>query len=327
MTIIEATDDAILVAYSHLLNGELVAFPTETVYGLGANARDGEAVAKIFEAKGRPRFNPLIVHVGNLDAARQIGDFSDMALRFAEAFWPGPLSMVVPLKPSAGISDLVTTGLDTIALRVPGHPIAQALLSRSDLAIAAPSANRSGHVSPTSAQHVYEDLADAPACILDGGPCNVGLESTVVGFEGADVYLLRAGGVTREELETVVGRPVSVAVLGDGNNTPISPGQLLSHYAPNASVRLNATNVEAGEAVLGFGRNGGVDFDGRECPFINLSETGDLREAAVRLFSALRELDSSGVSSIAVAPIPQVGLGEAINDRLKRAAAARPSND
>lgn len=297
--------------------GELVAFPTETVYGLGADATDGTAVARIFAAKGRPRFNPLIVHVATLAEAEKLGIFSPPALRLAAAFWPGPLTIVVERRPGTAIADLVSAGLNTLALRIPDHPVAQALLAAAQRPLAAPSANRSGHVSATSAQHVAADLGDRVSMIIDGGPTRHGLESTVVDATSDDIALLRPGAITAEALERVSGRFLR-RVRADPD-APSSPGQLESHYAPTAALRLNARTVEPGEALLAFGSV----LPATAGPVINLSAHGDLVEAAARLFSALRSLDAKGVKTIAVMPIPFEGLGEAINDRLTRAAAPR----
>jgi L-threonylcarbamoyladenylate synthase len=316
MPVLPATDDAITRAAQALVRGEIVAFPTETVYGLGANARDANAVAKIFAAKERPRFNPLIVHVADIATAETYAVFDDTARKLAGAFWPGPLSLVLPKRPQSGIADLVTAGLDTIALRVPDHPIAQKLLAETKLPIAAPSANRSGRISPTDAAHVAAELGDVLAMILDGGPCRRGIESTVVRVTGGAPVLLRLGAVPREAVEAALGHPVPLAEEG----APIaSPGQLERHYAPNTPLRLDATEVRAGEALLAFGPHaprGGIET-------INLSVAGDLAEAATYLFASLRALDQSGASAIAIMPIPNHGLGEAINDRLRRAAKAR----
>jgi L-threonylcarbamoyladenylate synthase len=313
-----ATDETVTEAGAVLRAGRLVAFPTETVYGLGADATNGQAVAGIFAAKGRPSFNPLIVHVADLEAAEKIGVFNTHARALAETFWPGPLSIVVAQRHDNGIADLATAGLTTIALRVPAHPTALALLRATGRPIAAPSANRSGRVSPTAAAHVAGDFSAAVVgLILDAGATSVGLESTVVDASGATVCLLRPGAVTAAQLEAVVG-PISRAF--DGGNAPTSPGQLASHYAPRALVRLNALTLQPDEALLAFGptlpEHAGAVF--------NLSPTADLVEAAANLFAALRTLDATGARSIAVMPIPTAGLGEAINDRLVRAAAPRP---
>ena len=305
-----------------ILSGGLVAMPTETVYGLAADASNGIAVARIFEAKGRPRFNPLIVHVADLDAARSLARFTDKAEKLAAAFWPGPLTLVLKRKVDAVISDLVTAGLPTIAIRIPGHPAAQALLKSCNKPLAAPSANRSGHVSPTTAEHVAADLDGRIDMILDGGPCQVGIESTVLDASGDSPALLRPGSISAEAVADALDLPRLEAVTTETSSTsaPKSPGQLASHYAPNAKLRLNANSPLQGEALLAFGR----EIPTHTGPMINLSETGDLREAAANLFAALRTLDASGCSSIAVLPIPGEGLGEAINDRLLRAAAPRP---
>ncbi|MEM8643512.1 MAG: L-threonylcarbamoyladenylate synthase [Pseudomonadota bacterium] len=316
MPVVPATDETIARAAKALAAGQLVAIPTETVYGLGADARNASAVAGIFAAKDRPHFNPLIVHVSALDAAETLAVFNDAARALANAFWPGPLTIVAPKKPSCGIADLVTAGLDTIAVRVPDHPIAQALLEVSGVPIAAPSANRSGRISPTDASHVAAELGDIPDLILDGGPCARGLESTVVSTTGDEPVLLRLGAVPRSEIESLLGHPIHLA----NEDAPIaSPGQLSRHYAPQTPLRLNAASAEVGEALLAFG----PDAPDREGTTINLSASGNLAEAATRLFSALRRLDETGASQIAVMPIPEDGLGEAINDRLRRAAKAR----
>jgi L-threonylcarbamoyladenylate synthase len=310
-------DAAAIAEGARLLRaGELVALPTETVYGIGADATNGLAVARIFEAKGRPAFNPLISHVPDLAAAERLAALTPLARRLAEALWPGALTLVLERRADCPVSELATAGLDTIAVRAPDHPVAQALLAAAGVPIAAPSANRSGHVSPTLAEHVEADLGAGVALILDAGPTGIGLESTVVDATGERPVLLRPGGVTREEIERVAGAAVADAAEQD---RPSSPGRLASHYAPRASVRLGATDVRPGEALLAFGsvvpRSHG--------PTINLSPSGDLREAAANLFAALRRLDACGAHAIAVMPIPETGLGEAINDRLRRAA-ARP---
>lgn len=318
MTLIPATDRNIRRAAQALREGELVAFPTETVYGLGTDATNGEAVAAIFEAKGRPHFNPLIVHVANLEEARKYAVFSNAAEQLAQAFWPGALTLVLPKLADSPIADLTTAGLDTIALRAPAHPVAQALLEAAGVPIAAPSANRSGHVSPTLAAHVEADLGKHAAFILDDGPAQLGLESTVIDASSGNPVLLRPGAIPRAEIEAQFGM-----TLGEAGATerPTSPGQLASHYAPRASLRLDATETRDGEALLAFG----AEVPVHKGPCINLSSKGDLREAAAKLFAALRELDASGARNIAVMPIPTQGLGEAINDRLKRAAAPRES--
>jgi L-threonylcarbamoyladenylate synthase len=316
MPVRPANEEAIAAAAQALADGDLVAFPTETVYGLGANALDAHAVARVFAAKERPRFNPLIVHVPNLAAAESYGVFDATAHKLAQAFWPGPLSLVLPLRPGCGIADLVTAGLGTIALRVPNHTVAQALLAKAKLPLAAPSANRSGRISPTSASHVEAELSDTPAMILDGGPCKHGLESTVVGVAGGEPVLLRLGSVPREAIEAVLGHAIADA---EENAAISSPGQLERHYAPETKLRLGATDLREGEALLAFGPNAPQGASAS----INLSATGNVEEAASHLFAALRELDAKKASGIAVMPIPAHGLGEAINDRLQRAAKAR----
>ena len=313
MPVVPATSDNIERAALALAQGEIVAFPTETVYGLGANALDARAVAKVFAAKERPRFNPLIVHVPDLEAAEGYAMVNDTARRLAAAFWPGPLSLVMKKRPAGGIADLVSAGLDTIALRAPAHPVAQALLAAAQLPIAAPSANRSGRVSPTTAAHVEAELGERPAMILDGGPCPLGIESTVVSAIDGEVGLLRLGALPRGAIELVLGAPLAAA---PANHRSASPGQLATHYAPRTQLRLDATSVGANEALLGFGPK--VPQGARTT--INLSASGNLEEAAARLFAALRELDQVGATAIAVMPIPANGLGEAINDRLQRAA-------
>ena len=297
----------IALAAARLAAGECVAFPTETVYGLGAAARNGTAVAQIFEAKGRPSFNPLIAHVASVDMARTLVDWSDSADILARAFWPGPLTLVLPLAAGHEISPLVTTGLNTLAVRMPAHPTAQSLLRALDAPIAAPSANVSGRISPTTADHVLAGLSGKIAAVLDGGPCAVGLESTIIGLDGR-ATLLRPGGIPVEQIETALGHPL--AAPGDKIT---APGQMTSHYAPRAPLRMNATSPDPGEIFLGFG-----DIDGP----MSLSRSGDLIEAAAALFECLHRLDRSG-QPIAVAPIPNHGLGRAINDRLERAAAKR----
>lgn len=303
-----------------LRGGGLVAFPTETVYGLGADATDPQAVTGIYAAKERPRFNPLIAHVPSLEAALRQGVFDGPALRLAEAFWPGPLTLVVPAAPDCTASDLARAGLDTLGLRVPAHPLARELLLRVGRPVAAPSANRSGRVSPTTAAHVLGDLDGRIDAVLDGGAAAVGVESTIIACIGGEPRLLRPGGVPREAAETVLGRPLLDG--GEGGAKPLAPGMLASHYAPRARVRLDATEIRDGEAALLFGdaRPAGLE---RAVTSINLSDGGNLGEAAARLFSSLRTLDASGAGTIAVTPIPPTGLGEAINDRLRRAAADR----
>jgi L-threonylcarbamoyladenylate synthase len=313
MPVVPATPEAISKAAQALAQGEIVAFPTETVYGLGANALDARAVAKVFAAKERPRFNPLIVHVPGIAAAERYALMTDTARRLAEAFWPGPLSLVLKKRRGSGIADLVSAGLDTIALRAPAHPVAQALLAESALPIAAPSANRSGRVSPTTAAHVKAELGELPAMILDGGPCQLGIESTVLSAIGPEPGLLRPGALPREAIELVLGAPLATA---QANHRGASPGQLETHYAPSTKLRLGATAVHPDEALLAFG----PDIPQGARVSVNLSVSGNLEEAAARLFAALRELDQASATAIAVMPIPAYGLGEAINDRLQRAA-------
>lgn len=314
-------EDALAAAVAALAAGQLVGMPTETVYGLAADATNGEAVARIYAAKGRPSFNPLIAHVADLAAAEKLVLFDAVSRRLAEAFWPGPLTLVLPKRTDAGVSDLATAGLNTLAVRMPSHPAAHALLKAFGRPVAAPSANRSGHVSATTAAHVAADLGGAVSIVLDAGPSDVGVESTIVAATPTGLVLLRAGGLPREAIEAVAGMPLEVVDLADPE-APTAPGQLASHYAPGAMVRLDAETVYPGEALLAFGPDLPRDAD-RAAVTINLSPRGDLIEAAARLFSALRELDGKS-ATIAVAPIPATGLGEAIVDRLRRAAAPRP---
>jgi L-threonylcarbamoyladenylate synthase len=309
------TQDGIFGAAEILCNGGLVGFPTETVYGLGGDARNDHAVARIFEAKGRPHFNPLIVHVPDLATAQTYAMFNDQALALATRFWPGPLTMVLPLRPDTGLSPLVTAGLESVALRVPAHPLARALLLAFDGPLAAPSANPSGRISPTRADHVLAGLSGRIEGVLNAGPCDVGVESTIVGLVGEPV-LLRPGGVPVEALEAALG----MAIASGGNSEkPNAPGQLASHYAPEAGVRLNVSSPQAGEVWVGFGPN---------CAgaALSLSPDGDLVVAAAALFHTLRLADALAaphLAGIAFAPIPETGLGRAINDRLRRAAAPR----
>jgi L-threonylcarbamoyladenylate synthase len=309
MTIV-TTD--IAMAAAALRRGELVAFATETVYGLGADATNGKAVAGIYEAKGRPSFNPLIVHVPTLEAAFALGRFSDDALVLADALWPGPFTLVVERSAGCPVSELVSAGLSSIAIRVPGHAGARKLLQAAGVPVAAPSANRSGQISPTRPEHVMAGLDGRIWGVLDMGTCEVGLESTIVSCLGRTPVLLRPGGVSREQVEAVLGKPVLAEAGGD--TAPVAPGQMESHYAPRARVRPEARSASDGEVMLGFG-----DIDGT----LNLSPTGDMAEAAANLFAMLHALDATGAATIAVAPIPHEGLGAAINDRLTRAAAPR----
>jgi L-threonylcarbamoyladenylate synthase len=311
---LSADASAVAEAALSLGAGGLVAFPTETVYGLGADATNGEAVARLYAAKGRPQFNPLIAHVADLSAAKRLAVFDSVAEQLAAAFWPGPLTLVLPKTAACDVSDLALAGLDTIALRMPAHRIARDLLAAFGKPIVAPSANRSGHVSPTDAAHVLADLRGRIDLIVDGGPCEVGVESTIVSLEGAPT-LLRPGGLSRAEIERVLGRPLADAPASE---MPAAPGMLASHYAPKALLRLNAEAAHPGEALLAFGPVSHAPAD-----MLNLSPRGDLVEAAANLFSHLRALDRRGAKMIAVMPVPDEGLGEAINDRLKRAAAPR----
>ena len=317
MTIAEPTAQSVAEAARLLRDGALVAFPTETVYGLGADATNDRAVAAIFEAKGRPQFNPLISHVLDAAAARKYVLWNDTAGKLAARFWPGPLTLVLPRSPGSTISLLATAGLDTVAIRVPSHPVAQALIRAADRPIAAPSANRSGAVSPTRAEHVSESLGERVPLILDGGPCLVGVESTVLDLTTATPTLLRPGGATREAIEAAIGPIAASHALPSGDQALKSPGQLESHYAPSRPVRLNAGNVGADEGLLAFGSA----VPAGAMLTYNLSPSADLGEAAANLFSMMRMLDRPGIGRIAVMPIPETGLGLAINDRLRRAAA------
>jgi L-threonylcarbamoyladenylate synthase len=310
-----APHNDIAAAATALREGRLVAFPTETVYGLGADATNGEAVARVYAAKGRPSFNPLIAHVADTEAAFALGHFTPEAKALAHAFWPGPLSLVVPRRADCPVSLLASSGQDSIAIRVPSHSMALDLLRATGRPVVAPSANPSGRISPTTADHVRRHLKDKVAMVLDGGRCKVGVESSVVSFLEDGPKLLRQGGVTRTEIEKVLGHPISIE---SHSARPHAPGQLMSHYAPHAELRLNADSPREGEAYLGFGP---LHAHG---PF-TLSAKGDLVEAAANLFRLLHEIDATGVTRIAVAPVPHHGLGEAINDRLLRAAAPRES--
>ena len=313
--VLRADPAAIEAAACCLAAGGLVAFPTETVYGLGAAAGNGAAIARLYTAKGRPRFNPLIAHVADVTAARRCGRFDSAAEQLAAAFWPGPLTLVLSKQADCGVAHLALAGLDSVAVRVPAHPVALALLAAFKEPVVAPSANRSGHVSPTSAVHVLADLRGRIELVLDGGNCPIGVESTVVACVGAP-RLLRPGGLPRDEIERVIGRALDIAPTAD--EKPIAPGMLSSHYAPKARLRLNASEAEPGEALLAFGAAPASD-----ALTLNLSPRGDLIEAATNLFSHLRALDASGAKTVAVMRVPRKGLGEAINDRLARAAAPR----
>lgn len=312
-----ADSNAVETAAEILRKGGLVAFPTETVYGLGANACNDRAVAAIFAAKGRPQFNPLIVHVADLAAAERLVEWNPIARALAARFWPGPLTLVLPRKNPSPLSLLVSAGLDTVAIRVPAQPIARQLLAASGLAIAAPSANVSGEVSPTNAAHVRDSLGEKVDLILDGGPTRLGIESTIIGFDDSLPILLRAGALPRDDIEAVVG-----PLQRRSGESISAPGQLESHYAPRAPLRLDAHDTRPNEALLAFGTPP-ISAAGM---VRNLSAAGDLNEAAANLFAMLRELDAAHPARIAVMPIPDRDLGEAINDRLLRAAAPRKSN-
>ncbi|HUC62747.1 MAG TPA: L-threonylcarbamoyladenylate synthase [Alphaproteobacteria bacterium] len=315
--VLKPSDDAILEAARLLRAGEPVAFPTETVYGLGADARDDRAVAGVFAAKGRPRFNPLIVHWRDAEAAARAVRFDGRAERLAAKFWPGPLTLVLPRRAESGVSLLCSVGLDTLAVRVPRHEVAQRLLAAFDGPIAAPSANRSGAVSPTTADHVVDSLGDRVLLILDGGRCPLGLESTVVDLSGPAAMLLRPGAVTAEALEAELG-PLATAPAPERGHR--SPGQMASHYAPHLPLRLEVTGPpRPGEALLAFGPEPPAGY----AETLNLSRSGDLAEAAANLFAMLRALDKPAYEGIAAMPVPERGLGRAINDRLRRAAAPR----
>lgn len=310
---VEPADAATIARAGALLGaGRLVAFPTETVYGLGADATNDGAVAAIFAAKGRPSFNPLIVHIAETAEAEALVRVDRRARVLMERFWPGPLTLVLPRAPGSPVSLLASAGLDTIAVRLPGHDVARAVIRAAGRPIAAPSANRSGAVSPTTARHVAESLGGRVDLIVDGGPCRVGVESTVLDLSTAQATLLRPGGVTAEHLTEALGSPP--ARPDRAGDAPKSPGMLESHYAPALAVRLDAAAARPGEALLGFGA--------MACT-LNLSPAGDLTQAAANLFAFLRRLDDPAFAAIAVAPIPDHGLGAAINDRLRRAAAPR----
>ncbi|MFG6079174.1 L-threonylcarbamoyladenylate synthase [Paracoccus litorisediminis] len=307
-------DQGLAIACDWLSQGDLVAMPTETVYGLAGDARNATAVARIYEAKGRPSFNPLIVHLPDRLAAEKIAHFDESARALAQAFWPGALTMVLPLRENAGIASLVTAGLDTVALRVPAHPAAHALLQRFGGPLAAPSANPSGRISPTTAAHVADPdsgLGGRIPAVLDAGSCPVGVESTIIGWVDGQPALLRPGGIAAEAIEEVLGQSLIRPAINP--DAPNAPGQLTSHYAPRASLRLNAETAGPDEVMIGFGKVGGE---------LTLSASGDLTEAAARLFDLLRQADAMG-RPIAVAAVPETGLGAAINDRLRRAAAPR----
>jgi L-threonylcarbamoyladenylate synthase len=305
-----ATPATFQLAAGLLRQHQVVAFPTETVYGLGANATSSEAIANIYACKSRPQFNPLIIHVRDIAHTETLGCFNAQALRLAENFWPGPLTLVLPKQKDCPIDPLAMAGMDTIALRVPHHPVAQMLLEAVDFPLAAPSANRSGFLSPTTAEHVEKSLGDAVPLIIDGGTCDVGLESTILDCTSDILTILRQGAIPQEDIEAVLGYPIEQST----DNNIKAPGQLKSHYAPTLPLRLNASHALPGEALLGFGDT--------ECT-MNLSPTQDIKEAARNLFVMLHLLDTPTYTGIAVAPIPNQGLGMAINDRLERAAADR----
>lgn len=308
---LDGSDAALDEAAALLRSGALVAMPTETVYGLAGDACNDRAVAEIYAAKGRPSFNPLIAHVADLEMAGQLVELPPQARQLADAFWPGPLTLVLPLKAGAAVSGLVTAGLPTLAIRMPAHPLARALIARHGGPLAAPSANPSGRISPTLAEHVMTGLGGRIAAVLDGGPCTVGLESTILAVDpDGTVRLLRPGSITAEDVLERTGITLS---SGTGKGIE-APGQMLSHYAPKGTMRLEAEAPAPGETFLGFGSSGGD---------LNLSPSGDLTEAAANLFRAMHELDRMNAKAIAVAPIPDTGLGRAINDRLRRAAAPR----
>ncbi len=304
-----------------LAESKLVAFPTETVYGLGADATNARAIARLYAAKGRPQFNPLIAHVATTEAAEKLAPLPPLARKLAKAFWPGPLTLVVPVTPDCPVCELARAGLPSLAIRVPDHPVAQAVLSAAGRPIAAPSANRSGHVSPSEAAHVASDLDGIIDAIVDGGSCPIGVESTILGCLDSKVTLLRPGGLAREQIEDVLGVKLETADGGDAA-LPLAPGRLASHYAPVHRLRLDAAAVSPDEACLAFGPKPPEGAAPERT--LNLSPYGDTAEAAANLYAFLRRLDALAVEGIAVVPIPRQGLGEAINDRLARAAAPRP---
>jgi L-threonylcarbamoyladenylate synthase len=321
--VLPAGEAAVAAAARVLADGGLVAFPTETVYGLGADATNATAIAHLYQAKGRPAFNPLIAHVGDLGAARKIGRFDAAALQLAGAFWPGPLTLVLPKSADCAVADLATAGLDTVAIRIPAHPVARDILRAFGRPVVAPSANLSGHVSPTIAAHVLNDLEGRIDLIVDGGAVAVGVESTIVGIFDQPI-LLRPGGLPRADIERVLGLTLKQLPedAESDSDQPLAPGMLASHYAPRTKVRLNATRLEPGEALLAFGTDAVSGIDAAAA-VMNLSARGDLDEAAANLFGHLRALDTRAARTIAVMPIPDDGLGEAINDRLRRAAVGR----
>jgi L-threonylcarbamoyladenylate synthase len=316
-TVLPVSDASISHAARLMREGKLVAFPTETVYGLGADATNGKAVAAIYVAKGRPSFNPLIIHVAEAKALDDLIEWNDTAKLLAASLWPGPLTLILPRKKDAPISLLASAGLDTLAVRIPSHPVAQKLLRVAGFPVAAPSANASGMLSPTTPVHVADSLGDKVDLILAGGRSQIGVESTVVNLTSDKPVILRPGGVTHEQLEMMLGHKISYTHEITDNEAPLSPGMLASHYAPNLPIRLNVESVREKEAFLAFGPSGLIKGG---LARLNLSAEGDLSEAAANLFAMLRELDKPIYEGIAVAPIPETGLGVAINDRLKRAA-------
>ena len=318
--VVVATPESIARAARRLREGELVAFPTETVYGLGADGTDEDAVAAVYAAKGRPASNPLIVHVADLDAARELAPFDERAEASATAFWPGPLTLILPRAARCAIAGRACAGRDTVAVRVPDNHVALALIRAAGRPVAGPSANLSGRPSPTTARHVYESLGDAVPTILDGGSCAVGIESTILDLTGDEPLLLRPGGASVEAVEELIG-PVG-RPQGAGEATPTSPGRAESHYAPNLPVRLGATHADPDEALLAFG----PVVPGGAAKTLNLSAAGDVVEAAVNLFDMLLRLDTPEFRRIAVMPVPETGMGRAVNDRLRRAAAPRPAS-
>ena len=319
MTIKAVNDDVIAQGVALLQSGKCVVIPTETVYGLAADATNGQAVAKIFDIKGRPTFNPLISHFYNLDHVCEYVDLNDDALALAQSFWPGPMTLITNRKDNCVIHDVTTAGLGTVAVRVPSHPTAQKIIRGTDKPLAAPSANASGEVSPTSAMHVADSLGDKAPLIIADGFCEVGLESTVIDVSGDRAIILRPGAITADQCADVLGYDVEID-LGDKSADVKSPGQLLKHYAPSASVRLKAFDVAQGEALLAFGSTKFMPVSNMpDTHILNLSETGDLCEAASNLFSYLRRLDQVDATSIAVMDVPNIGVGIAINDRLQRA--------
>jgi L-threonylcarbamoyladenylate synthase len=318
--LLKADRAGIAAAAQTLLAGGLAAFPTETVYGLGADATSAKAVARLFEAKGRPQFNPLIAHVAKASDARSIGTFNEAALMLVNKFWPGPLTLVLPAVPDCPVCELARAGLSTVGVRVPEHPVANVLLKALGGPVVAPSANRSGHVSPTTAAHVMADLAGRIDIVLDGGATPLGLESTILDCTAQRPRLLRPGAISRTRVEAVLGYRMEEAAE-PAPDRPSAPGQLASHYAPRAKLRLNVRSVEPGEWLLAFGSDLPAGAD--PARILNLSRSGNLIEAAANLFAHLRELDAKGVETIAVSPIAGTGIGEAIRDRLVRAAAPR----